>query len=142
MIVYSISPFKFNECSKLADNLKKYFLLQGDKVILLRFPYKESSFNNWQYTVFAYSLFRIMNTSILITINDPACYLNHSKQLVWFINKPKNIKTGLLKNKLIYYSNKSILKLLKPIDSKKVNYLSIPKTLNSWISLIKKFKKI
>lgn len=141
LLAYSSSVFNYSKITKTVEYIKNN-LADTNTVMLLRIPLSIKHDSDWYQQVLALSLLKIDNTDVLITFNAPACYLNHSKHIIWLQEKPYKIHPLLIEPSIIWASDKSVHKILYSVGLSKSLHKPLPhskvewKTINTYIKSI------
>lgn len=143
MIIYSVKPFITNFIDVLAERMREELSKQGDTAMCLRFPYDNSNEENAQSAILAHSFMRIDNTSILISLNAPCCYLHHSRHILWLQEDSDLVRPELLPDyRTIMYADEKCEERLEQVGTSKLKFKSIPKTETEWKKLIEFIKSV
>ena len=143
LIAYSIKPFTHTRYEKIVQLLQVKLQSFGYKIQILRLPLIGEKGIELQKEVLAFNLLKIDNVDLLITLNSPACYLSHTKHIIWLTEEVSPIHVNLLRQaRLIFCSNRKIQNQLISQKIERPIKLALPKTKKGWIELNKRISKI
>lgn len=143
LIVYAVEPFTQTKCEDTALLFQKGFTKFEHTVQILRLPITFIKEMNQNEVVLALNLLKIDNTELLITLNEPACYLSHTNHIFLLDGEIHALRLNMLKSlKTIWCVNTKIQNQLVSLKMKQVVKFVLPTSNEDWIKLNKQILNI